>query len=223
MLDDLTHKLSELAGKHHIGLELGGVLGRYRRHVESVADRPEQQVVGHLLGDLSGHVLLRLGGGGSKMRRGDQILHPEQGTIARRLLREHIERRAREVSALQRLLQCLFDDEAAARAIDQPGTLPRLGEGFRIDDVARRVRKRRVKRDEIRASEKFFEVRLFDAQFRRAFGGKVRIVGKNFIFNPCARSATTDPTLPQPMIPRLLPATSTPTNRDFSHLPTCVE
>src|SRR5690348_14130565 len=40
---------------------------------------------------------------------------------------------------------------------------------------------------------------------------------------PWARSATIEPMLPQPMIPRVLPVISTPKNRFFSHLPACVD
>ena len=42
-------------------------------------------------------------------------------------------------------------------------------------------------------------------------------------FNPKARSATKAPTLPQPIIPSVLPVSSTPIKRDFSHLPDWVE
>src|SRR3954447_3823758 len=40
---------------------------------------------------------------------------------------------------------------------------------------------------------------------------------------PLARSATIEPMLPQPIRPRVLPASSTPTKRFFSHLPLCVD
>ena len=38
-----------------------------------------------------------------------------------------------------------------------------------------------------------------------------------------ARAATTEPMLPQPTRPRVLPVISTPMKRDFSHLPAWVE
>ena len=44
-----------------------------------------------------------------------------------------------------------------------------------------------------------------------------------FIFKPSARSATIEPTLPQPMMPSVLPKISTPRNLFFSHLPARVE
>ena len=44
-----------------------------------------------------------------------------------------------------------------------------------------------------------------------------------FIFRPWALSATTDPMLPQPMIPKVFPMSSTPMKRDFSHLPAWVD
>ena len=40
---------------------------------------------------------------------------------------------------------------------------------------------------------------------------------------PWARSATIEPTLPQPMMPRVLAVSSTPMKRDFSHFPAWVE
>ncbi len=44
-----------------------------------------------------------------------------------------------------------------------------------------------------------------------------------FIFRPIARSATIEPILPQPINPRVLPVSSRPMKRDFSHLPAWVE
>ncbi len=44
-----------------------------------------------------------------------------------------------------------------------------------------------------------------------------------FIFRPMARAATTEPMLPAPIRPRVLPVISVPMKRDFSHLPACVE
>ena len=44
-----------------------------------------------------------------------------------------------------------------------------------------------------------------------------------FIFSPMARSAASDPILPQPMTPSVLLVTSTPMKRFFSHLPARVE
>ena len=44
-----------------------------------------------------------------------------------------------------------------------------------------------------------------------------------FILSPIARLATTEPMLPAPIRPRVLPVISTPMNFDFSHLPARVE
>ena len=43
------------------------------------------------------------------------------------------------------------------------------------------------------------------------------------ILRPMARSATMEPMLPQPITPSVLPKSSTPMKRDFSHFPACVE
>ena len=58
----------------------------------------------------------------------------------------------------------------------------------------------------------------------RALGRQERIVGDHL--HPaarCARSATIEPILPQPMMPSVLPVISTPMKRFFSHLPAWVE
>ena len=43
------------------------------------------------------------------------------------------------------------------------------------------------------------------------------------IFRPMPREATIEPILPQPMTPSVLPVSSTPMKRFFSHLPAWVE
>ena len=44
-----------------------------------------------------------------------------------------------------------------------------------------------------------------------------------FILSPRARSATIEPILPAPISPSVLPVSSTPMKRFFSHLPACVD
>ena len=90
--------------------------------------------------------------------------------------------------------------------------------------LLRRVGQRRMQRDEIGARQQLVELDLLDAQRRP----RVRATGtgrrpRTFILRPEARSATIEPTLPQPMTPSVLPVSSTPMKRDFSHLPAWVE
>ena len=81
-------------------------------------DRAGQQEIRHLLGDLQRDVLLRLGGRGAEMRRGDDIVAAEQRIFRRRLLDEDVDRRAGDLAAVERGGQIVLDDEPAARAID---------------------------------------------------------------------------------------------------------
>ncbi len=81
---------------------------------------PWQQVVGHLLGDLQGDVLLRLGGRRAQMRRATTFGGAEQRVLGRRLDGEHVEGGAGEPALAQRLGDRRLVDQPAARAVDQP-------------------------------------------------------------------------------------------------------
>ena len=72
----------------------------------------------HLLGDLDGHLLLRLGGGGAEMRRTDDVGQVEQRAFLRRFGGEHVEGGAGDVAGLERLGDCSLVHQSAARAID---------------------------------------------------------------------------------------------------------
>ena len=63
---------------------------------------PAQQIVRHLLGDLQRDVLLRLGGRGAEMRRAHHIGMTEQRVFRRRLLDEHVEGRAGDMTGIER-------------------------------------------------------------------------------------------------------------------------
>jgi hypothetical protein len=92
---ELADQRAELAGKLHIGLELGRVLGRQRRHVQRIGDAAVDEIIRHLLGDLDGDIDLGFGGRGAEMGRGDEAGVPNSGLALAGSSDEHVERRAR--------------------------------------------------------------------------------------------------------------------------------
>ena len=101
----------------------------------------------------------------------------EQRIGCRRLLDEDVERRARDMAAVERGAQRRLVDEAAARAIDDAHALLGLGEVFGRQDVAGLRRQRRVQGDEVGAGEQIVELDLLDADLGGALGAEERIVG----------------------------------------------
>jgi hypothetical protein len=84
---------------------------------------------------------------------------------------EHVERRTGDMAAVEPVLERRFVDQPAARAIDDPHSRFRLREILPRQDSAGLVGQRRVKGDEIGASEQLFELNLFHAHLDRALGG----------------------------------------------------
>ena len=93
-----------------------------------------------------------------------------------------------------------------------------------VDDVVGGIGQRRVQGDEIGAGEAARRAppsRRRDRRRARATGtGRRRRPSSS---GPGRASATIEPILPQPMTPSVLPVSSTPMKRDFSHLPAWVE
>ena len=88
------------------------------------------------------------------------------------------------MAGFERLAQRRLVNELSARAVDQPyaffDKLKRLG----IDDVAGLVGQRRVQGDEIGAPPQLVELDLFDAEFNRALGRQIRVVGDHLHLEP---------------------------------------
>ncbi len=99
---ELADQAAQLLGERHIGLELRRFLGREARHVERVGDAAGHQIVGELLGDLQRDIDLRFVGRGAQVRCGDEARRAEQRAVLGRLFREHVERGARDVAAVER-------------------------------------------------------------------------------------------------------------------------
>src|SRR3546814_13577083 len=83
-----------------------------------------------------------------------------------RHLHEHIQSNARDMARVQRVLERLLVDQAAARAIDDAHALLRLGEILAAQDIARAVGERRVERDEVGPGQKNVEREMLDDHFR---------------------------------------------------------
>ena len=120
LADDLPDQPAKLFGERHVGLEPRRFLGGQARHVDRVGDPAEQQEIAHLLGDLDRDIDLRFAGRGAEVRGRDEVGRAEQGRVLGRLGLEHVERRAADLAAVERVLQRRLVDQPAARAIDDP-------------------------------------------------------------------------------------------------------
>ena len=180
----LPEKGAELAPELHIGFQDRRLLGRDRGHVQRVGDGAIDQEIGHLLGHLKRHLLLRLGGAGAKMRRRHNILHAEQRILARRLAFEHIQRRARHMAVRQCRRQRQLVDKPAARAIDDPhalfGAVQRVGR----QDVAGLFGQRRMQADEIGRRQQLVKLDLLDPDPARMFRRQERVIGDDLHLQP---------------------------------------
>jgi len=70
-----------------------------------------------------------------------------------RLRREHVQRRARHLPALQRGKQCFLVDDATPGHVHQPHAALARGQALGVEQVARLVRERRVHGDEVRLGQ----------------------------------------------------------------------
>ena len=102
-LGELAGEQPELLGELDPGPQARRLLGGDVGEVDGIGDGALEQVVGHLLGDLQGDVLLRLARGGAQVRRADDVGQAEQRAVLGRLDLEHVEGGAGHVARLQRL------------------------------------------------------------------------------------------------------------------------
>src|SRR3546814_10550560 len=91
------------------------LLGRQAGDVERIGDAAGEEVIADLFRDLDRDIDLRLVGRGAEVRGADEVGGAEQRIVRRRrLLREHVERRARRVdrksttSELQSLMRISY-------------------------------------------------------------------------------------------------------------------
>src|SRR3546814_6132915 len=103
------------------------------------------------------------------------------------------------MAAFERVLQCRFVDQAAARAVDDPYALLGLRQIFLRQDVPRLVGQRRVQRDEVGLGEQGVEIGLFDAKLDSALRRQAGVEGDDLhaeapraLCNDAADVAATD-------------------------------
>ena len=176
-LGELAGERAELLRQRHEGLEFRRFLGADRGEVQGVGDGAADQIVGHLLGDLERHVLLRLCRRGAEMRRAHYVGQREQRACCRRFLDEHVEGGAGDVPRGKRIEQRRLVDELAAGTIDQADPLLRQSEGFPADNVAGLVSERGMQGNEVRPAQQLLELDLSHPETESALGRQVRIVG----------------------------------------------
>ena len=100
-------------------------LGRHRREVDGVADDAVLEEVAKRRRRLDADEFLALAGRRRDMGCGHDLRQLLQAMIDRGLLVEHVERRARHVSRLDRVGQRGLVDQVAARGVDDPDALLR--------------------------------------------------------------------------------------------------
>ena len=185
---------------------------------------PRKQIVGHLLGDLQRDVLLRFRGRGAEMRRADHVGRPNSGSSVAGSSTNTSNAAPATCPELSASTSAASSTRPPRAQLIDAHALLHLGERLGVDDVAGLVGERRVQRDEIGAAQQLVELDLLDAEVH----ARARRTGTDRRRSPsssgrCARSATIEPILPQPMTPSVLPEISTPMKRFFSHLPAWVE
>ena len=170
-LGQLPGKAPELFRERDVGPQPRRLLGCQGGHVDRVGDGTGQQEIRHLLGDLQRDILLRPRRRRAEMRRCDKVRMTEERIVARGLLDKDIERRARDLAAVERRGEVGLGDEPAPRAVDDPHATLHAGDRGGVDQIARRVVERRVQGDEIGARQQLVQLDLLDTDnagpFRR--------------------------------------------------------
>jgi len=96
-----------------------------------------------------------------------------RGFAARRLFGEDVERRRSHLALTDRRGEVVFDDQAAAGAVDDAHPGPCLGKRRRVNHATRLAGERRVQGDEIRALQERVKTHLLDTVLLHACGGNV--------------------------------------------------
>ena len=146
------------------------------RDVDGVRDEPAFERRGDLLGDDHTGAVLRLLGRRGEVWRDDDIRRPEQRPVVR-LLREDVDRGARELARFEGGDERLLVDELAAGGIDEPRAVTHACDCSGIDRPACVVVQRQVQREEVGPPQHLVERGADDAEIAKALGGDERIVG----------------------------------------------
>ncbi len=91
------------------------------------------------------------------MRGDDNIVHPENRAGRVRLLREHVERGAGDVPALEGVHERVQVDQVATGGVHDPHARLHQMEAFGVDQVPGLGGERRVQRDEVGLEQQVLE------------------------------------------------------------------
>ena len=118
---------------------------------------PFSQVLAHLQRDLHADGFLRLVGRACDVRRQDHVGQRRQRRVLDRLVAVDIERRAAQLSGLQRLDYSGVVQQLATSAVDQPHALLHLADRVGVDHALGLRRQADVQRDVVGLGEDLVE------------------------------------------------------------------
>ncbi len=176
----LRQERSEPSGEIDVRRQLHVLFVAKRGEIHRVLHNAELQILTHLHRDLDADGLLRLSRRAGDMRREDYVVELEIRRVFERLLREYIERRARQLSALERGDECCVVDQFAARAVDDAHALLHGRERLGIDHALRLRRETDVQRDVVCLGKEFFQRQKRNAVLARHRRRDERIAADNF-------------------------------------------
>ena len=113
------------------------------------------------------------------MRRRDEIIQFQQRRFRIGFSLEDIERGAGNLAAFQALVQIVFVDDAAARAIQNAHAVSHPGNGVLVDQVASVFGKRHVNGDEVGLPEDLLKIDQFETAREMRIRIDVRIVSND--------------------------------------------
>ena len=173
----LADETAQVTGQRNPRAHDLSFLGSHGRHVQSVFNRPVQQVVRHLLRHLQGDVFLRLGRGSAQMRGANHVGQVEERVFLGGFFGEHVKSRTRDMAGFQHVGQRIFVDQTAAGTVDDAYTCLGLFQVLTRQDVAGLVGQWHVQGDEISSLQQVFEFDLFDLHGLGLVFAQERIVG----------------------------------------------
>ena len=129
----LRHERPQPLRKRHIWPPSAILIRRQRRQVHSITNHAFRKVIANLHRHLRPDFFLRLGRRPRNVRGGDHVRQTRKGRILGRLFDKNVQGRTSQLAAFQRLSQCGFIDQLAARRIHQSGARLHLRQSLRID------------------------------------------------------------------------------------------
>ncbi len=133
--------------------------------------------VGDRFGNRYPCLVLCLDRAGSQVRRDGDLRDIEQGALRGGLGIEHINSGTPDLAAADRFGEIFLADNASARNIDDPNTIPHLRDRCRVDQVLGFRRPRQVDREHVGNCEHLIECQHLDPEPFRTFDRHIWVVG----------------------------------------------